>query len=317
VKEVKMKFGAGVWPFQWDPPFEDTIRRIAGLGFRAVELVAWDQVMLDEYYTPQRIKDLRRLLADEGLELSEFVSTPSGMASAEPAAREQAIEHFKRLVEVGVALGTKLVNTVAPTPFELRFPPMALRHLRQECTLDFDPARDWRQNWADYVEVMHRFCEICEDAGVRYAIEPHPDCWVHNAAGMMRVLDLASSPALGMNFDPSHLFPMGEIPQIVIYEVGERVFHTHFSDNDGTTNAHWRPGKGKIDWSGVLRALQDVGYDHVISLELEDVPGVARSSRRGDLPPLQSSTEALDREYLLAKAYLSSLCQELGISIEE
>ena len=35
-----MKFGACVWPFQWEPPYEAVIRRIAGIGFRAVELIA-------------------------------------------------------------------------------------------------------------------------------------------------------------------------------------------------------------------------------------------------------------------------------------
>jgi len=82
--------------------------------------------------------------------------------------------------------------------------------------------------------------------------------------------------------------------------------YTHFSDNDGTSNAHWRPGK--IDWKGVLQALRDVGYDHVISIELEDVPGVAH--------PGQPSTEALDWEVLLSKDYLSDLCQDLEIAIE-
>lgn len=33
-----MKFGAPVWPFKWQLPYEDTVRRIAGLGFRADEL---------------------------------------------------------------------------------------------------------------------------------------------------------------------------------------------------------------------------------------------------------------------------------------
>jgi sugar phosphate isomerase/epimerase len=110
-----------------------------------------------------------------------------------------------------------------------------------------------------------------------------------------------------MNFDPSHLFPMGELSEMVVYEVGDRVFHTHLSDNDGTSNVHWRPGKGKIDWRAVLQALQAVGYDNVLSIELEDVPGVARAG--------QTSTAAFDRENLLAKAYLGALCQEIGIPI--
>jgi sugar phosphate isomerase/epimerase len=303
-----MKFGACVWPFKWDPPYEDALRRIAGLGFKAVELIAWDRETFDTYYTPRRIKELRALLADLGLELSEFVSTPPGMASPAPAVREQAVEHFRRLVEVGVELGTHLVNTVAPNPFDLNFPPIMRKHVTQEWTLDLNPGLDWAQNWADYVEVTRRCCAICEDAGVKYALEPHPYRWMRNAASMVRLLEHVGSPALGMNFDPSHLFPMGEIPQMVIYEVGERVLHTHFSDNDGTSNAHWRPGKGKIDWKGVLQALRAVGYDYVISIELEDVPGVAY--------PGQPSTGALDREVLLSVEYLSGLCQELGITVE-
>ena len=303
-----MKFGASIWPFKSDPPYQDALQRIAAMGFRAVELIAWDRAALDAYYTPQEIKQLRQVMADLGLELSEFVSTPRGMASPDPAVREQAVEHFKRPVEVTVELGTGLVNTVAPTPFELTFPRIMLKHVYQEWTVDFNPELDWRQNWEDYVALVRRCCEICQDAGVKYALEPHPYRWMRNSASMMRLMDQVNSPALGMNFDPSHLFPMGEMPQMVVYEVRDRIFHTHFSDNDGTSNAHWRPGKGKIDWKGVLQALKAVGYEGVISIELEDVPGTGHGN--------QPSTEALDRETVLAKDYLLGLCQELDILIE-
>jgi sugar phosphate isomerase/epimerase len=304
-----MKFGASVWPFKWDTPYDEGIKRIAALGFKAVELIAWDREALDSYYTPQTIKHLRGLLADLGLELSEFVSTPRGMAHPEAAVRDQAVEHFKRLVEVAVELGTNTVNSVAPYPFDLAFPRLMDKHIYQEWTVELDPTLDWQKNWQDYVEVVRRCCTICEAANVRYALESHPYRWMRNSASMMRLLDQVDSPALGMNFDPSHLFPMGEMPQMVIYEVGARVFHTHFSDNDGTSNAHWRPGKGKIDWQGVLQALQAVGYEGVLSIELEDVPGTGRSQ--------QQSNAALDRETALAKAYLTDLCHTLGIVIEE
>jgi len=70
-----MQFGASVWPFQWEPPYEEALRRIARLGFRAVELIAWDRDTLDTYYTPARTAALRALLDGEGLRLSEFVYT--------------------------------------------------------------------------------------------------------------------------------------------------------------------------------------------------------------------------------------------------
>jgi sugar phosphate isomerase/epimerase len=304
-----MKFGTTVWTYQWDPPYEDALRRIAGLGFKAVELIAWNRDVLDVYYTPPRIRDLRALISDLGLELSEFVSTPPGMASPDNGQRAQAVDYFQRMVDVAVALGTKMVNSVSPNPFDMPMPRIMQKHVAQEWSMDFPPGLDWQRNWADYVEVMRRCCVICEAAGVRYALEPHPYRLMRNAASMSRLLDQVDSPALGMNFDPSHLFPMGELSEMVVYEIGDRIFHTHFSDNDGTSNAHWRPGKGKINWQAVLRALKEVGYDHVISIELEDVPGVAH---HGVL-----STPALDKEVTLARTYLAELCAEVGIQVEQ
>ncbi len=65
-----MKFGTTVWTYQWQPPYEEALRRIARLGFRAVELIAWNREALDTYYTPTKIKALRTLLSELGLELS-------------------------------------------------------------------------------------------------------------------------------------------------------------------------------------------------------------------------------------------------------
>lgn len=313
-----MKFGAAIWPFKWETPYEATIPRIARLGFKAIELIAWDRQTLDDYYTPRRIGELRDIVASEGLEISEFVSTPRGMADPDPAVRAAAVEHFKRMLEVADGLGTKMVNSVSVYPFGLEYPRITDRPLMQEQLVDLPAGLDWQRNWEDYVEVMRQCAALCEGAGFRYALETHPYRYVANAAGMLRLLDRVPSPALGMNFDPSHLFPVGEIPQVVIYQLGGRIFHCHFSDNDGTTNAHWRPGKGKIDWQAVLTALRDVGFDGVISLELEDVPGV---SRRRPIPSGavrrdETAREAFDRENVESVAYLRAIAGRIGVAIE-
>ncbi len=309
-----MKFGASVWPFKWEAPYEDTIVRIAKLGFRAVELIAWDRKVLDEYYTPGKIKELKDIIASEGMELSQFVSTPSLMASPVVRERKEALEHFKKLVEVGSELGAKIVNSVAPYPFSMDFPPITERPLVQEQIIDIPGNLDWSKNWEDYIEALRECASICEDAGIRYSLEPHPYRYVSNADSMLRILSEVESPAIGINFDPSHLFPCGEIPQVVIYRLGKNIIHAHLSDNDGLTNAHWRPGKGKMDWQGILKAFKDVGYSGVLSLELEDVPGVSRSAIFGEAERI--STELLDAEYIKAREYLREICQHLNIPVE-
>ncbi len=302
-----MKFGVSVWPFQWSPPYEDALKRIARLGFRQVELIAWNRAAFDEYYTPSRIAELNRLMQGEGLQLSEFVSTPGGLASLDAARRATAVEHFKRTVEAAQALGTSVVNSVVATPFDLRFPGMLTLPTAQEVRVELPAGLDWDAGYAAYVEGLRQCCAVCEAAGVRYALETHPYRWATTALSLLRLIEHVGSPALGVNLDPSHMFPCGDLPQVAVYMLGGRVFHTHFSDNDGHSNAHWRPGKGKIDWSATLTALRDVGYQGVLSIELEGVPGVATSSH-------PTAGPELDREYTESREYLTRLAGEIGVA---
>lgn len=300
-----MHLGAPVWPFQWHPPYEEAIRRIAALGYRHVELIAWSREALDDYYTRDRIRDLRRLLDDLGLTLSELVSTAGGMASAEPAERDGTVEYFKRFCEVARELGTGTVNTVAPVPFGLPVPPLKSLPVSQTWTVEAPRGLDWERGWSDFVETVRRVVSVVEDAGLRYAMEPHPYRYVANADGMLRLLDHVPSPALGINYDPSHTFPCGDMPHLAIYRLGRHVFHCHFSDNDGLTNAHWRPGAGKIDWGALLQALHETGYAGTLSVELEDVPDVATGQR--------PAGPRFENEMQLSREYLLNLCRERSI----
>jgi sugar phosphate isomerase/epimerase len=292
-----MKLGAPVWPFQWNPPYDGALRRIAGLGFRHVELIAWNRQALEEYYTPSRIRELRSLMDDLGLSLSEFVSTAGTMAAGDPSERRAVIDYFRRYTAVARELGADTINTVAPVPFALPVPALKNLPVSQIWTAPVPPGLDWQGNWEAFVESMREIMAIVEDAGLRYAMEPHPYRYVSNADGLLRLADRIPSPALGINYDPSHTFPCGDLPHIAIYRLGARVFHCHFSDNDGLTNAHWRPGMGKIDWRAMLQALGEVGFDGVISIELEDVPGVG--TPRGPAEPVFEEEMRASREYLL------------------
>ena len=84
------------------------------------------------------------------------------------------------------------------------------------------------------------------------------------------------------------------------------------------TNVHWRPGMGKIDWEKVLIALKETGFDGVISLEFEDVPGVSRGVR--DVPGVYKgnavATSEFEKEYRLGLAFLTDLATSVGMKVE-
>jgi sugar phosphate isomerase/epimerase len=313
-----VRFGASVWPWRWDVPYDSGIKRIAEAGFRATELIAWNRGVLDDYYTPSTIASLRGLLADKDMLLSQFIVDNRGAASGDPAVKKAAVEMFKKGVDVAAELGSPIVNTVTHLPFEIQFPFITDRPHVQTFSQPVDSDLDWDRNWHEYVETLRDCAAYAAAAGLKYSLEPHPFRYGANIEGLLRLLEAVDSPALGVNLDPSHLFPVGDLPHIAIYRLAPHVLHCHFSDNDGETNVHWRPGMGKIDWRHVLQALKDTGFEGVVSLEFEDVPGVSRGAE--DVPGVyKGNTDATDefvREYETALAYLTGLANEVGLSVE-
>jgi sugar phosphate isomerase/epimerase len=316
-----MKFGASCWPFQWEPPYDEAIRRIARHGFKATELIGWNKDYLRDYYTPDTIKNLKSVLSGEGVSISQFVSTPHDLSSPDKAKRDAAIDHWARAVEVGAELGSPIINMVSAYPFGFRdaeYPRITTKPLVQTFTNKIPTGLNWDQNYQDYVASLKACSTLCEKAGVKLSIEPHPFRYLANTDGALRLIEDVNSPAFGVNLDPSHTFPVGDFPNVSVYRLGKHLLHLHVSDNDGVTNVHWRPGMGKIDWKEMFVALKEVGYDGVVSIELEDVPGTSRgpTSTAPGLFRNPTATDQFVHETVLAMQYLKGICAEVGIKVE-
>ena len=57
-----------------------------------------------------------------------------------------------------------------------------------------------------------------------------------------------------------------------IHNVGNRIVTVHISDCDFINERHWLPGEGKIAWSSVVNAFQNIGYDKYWLYEVEYTP---------------------------------------------
>ncbi|UWP59372.1 sugar phosphate isomerase/epimerase family protein [Ruminococcus gauvreauii] len=315
-----MFLGGTTWAFRWIPPYESAIDQISELGFKGVELTIWsDEAM--QYYSDSKVTELKQRIADKGMMLTGIFLGMSGTASAQPENRELFIEQFKQAVDIGNRLGSPKMIICGPTPFEMQFPKEMGRPNMETFELDVPTGMDFNQNYSDFIASIRKVADVCETMDHRLAFEPHPHRYMKNADSMLRILEHVGSDRVGMNIDPSHLYPMGEMPDQVVHRMRGHIFGVHVSDNDGLTNAHWRPGKGKIDWNAFFRALKAVGYDENITIELEDVPGAAGlpSSPAEPVDPLAKNPDSdpvlIAREYNLSAEYLRQVCKEEGITL--
>ena len=136
--------------------------------------------------------------------------------------------------------------------------------------------------------------KIAENAGVKVAFEPWPGKVV--GYGPYRWTSLAVTPtvwemmfdavpskAIGLEYDPSHLYWQQVDYVKAIHDFGRRIHHVHAKDTlidrkrlaKGGSHAPgwWRftiPGLGEIDWKGVFAALAKVRYKGDMAIEHED-----------------------------------------------
>jgi len=120
---------------------------------------------------------------------------------------------------------------------------------------------------------IQKLGEQAESWDITLAVKPHVGASVYNTETALQLLDEIDSPAVGINFDPSHLYRAGDDPQEAALKIGDRIVHSHFRDcphreqHPGLPEQQI-PGRGKIDIPATLRSLKDVGYDGALDLEV-------------------------------------------------
>jgi sugar phosphate isomerase/epimerase len=127
--------------------------------------------------------------------------------------------------------------------------------------------------WNFAVEQVRMAADYAAELGLEIAIELEPFhlSIVNSLEKMVHFLNDVNHPAVRANLDISHLHlsnsPASDIPRLK-----GRIAHVHFSDCDGKVHGDLPPGRGVVDFLPYLRQLQTVGFDGVISIELEYSP---------------------------------------------
>lgn len=84
----------------------------------------------------------------------------------------------------------------------------------------------------------------------------------------VRALDALNSPHIVACVDTGHAVLLGDDPADLISALGhERLHALHLHDNDGCHDLHKFPGLGVTDWDVVLKALAEIDYDGIFTLE--------------------------------------------------
>ncbi|WP_454084929.1 sugar phosphate isomerase/epimerase family protein [Georgenia sp. Marseille-Q6866] len=148
--------------------------------------------------------------------------------------------------------------------------------------------------WERLVSGLAPVLEHAESAGVRLAFEPEPGMFVNRLSGVRELRARLGDPAsLVATVDVGHAVVNEEAsPVDCIRENADLVAHVQIEDMRRGVHEHLEFGEGEVDVPAALRALLDIGYDGLVSVELtrhsHDAPAVAARS----LAVLRSALDA-------------------------
>ena len=123
------------------------------------------------------------------------------------------------------------------------------------------------------INVLGDLANMAEKYGVTLCVKAHVGAAIYNTATTLKVMEAISSPAFGIDMDPSHIHRAGEDTVEALKAVVSRVKHIHIRDCKGRQRNPGKPeeqvnGRGDIDLLGYIRVLHENGYTGAVDLEI-------------------------------------------------
>ena len=288
---------------QWaDLPLEVLAEKAAAWGYDGLELACWGDhfdvqaALADSTYCDGR----RELLARHGLGVWAISNHLVGQAVCDriddrhrailPArvwgdgdpdgVRRRAAREMADTARAAARLGVGVVNGFTGSPIWhllYSFPPVPPEWID-------DGFREFAEAWTPILDTL-------SEEGVRFALEVHPTEIAFDIVTAERAVEaLNGHAAFGFNYDPSHLAYQGVDCIDFIRGFGDRIAHVHMKDvwwssrparagvfgghtDFGDARRFWdfrSPGRGRVEFEEVVRALNRAGYAGPLSVEWED-----------------------------------------------
>ena len=123
------------------------------------------------------------------------------------------------------------------------------------------------------IESLGLLADRAHHYGVTLCVKAHVGSSIYNTPTTLRAMEAITSPAFGIDMDPSHIHRAGENPVEAIAAVISRVKHVHIRDCKGRQEGPGKPemqanGRGDIDLVGYIRVLHQNGYTGPVDLEV-------------------------------------------------
>lgn len=252
-----MKIALDPTPFHHSHRLLEFPALAADLGFEHLQLTP--HVDFIPFFRHPRADDdlvrrLRRACTDAGVTIASVLPVQR-WSGPDEAAREAAVRAWRRIIQITVDLGVRVINTEFSG--------------RPELAEESDRA---------FYRSMEELLPLIEREGIDVRIDPHPDDFVEDGLEALRVIRGLNSPNIGFVYVASHTFHMGHPPPEIFAAAGDLLRLVHVSDtmdhrrshglryitnppgNAVRVHQHLKVGDGDVDWPQFFGGLARLGF---------------------------------------------------------
>ena len=303
-----MKFGMLTFLLSRNLEYEEVIGWAGANGFECLEI----DVACSAFPKKRALLNMPDLLAGgksalqkfteplrrHNLKINSFFNYGPNKLDCEPNTRKKAQDGLRETIKAAALLSVPVVVTNIGS------------HLKHAGVDNLNPLHTVINPWGIYYhgishpegerlmkEGFEVFAEnylplasFAQDYNVKIAFEPSPfgggaGAVAYSPETFDNLFKIANHPALGLNFDVSHLVWQGidYISYAAILAREGRIFSCHAKDTEINwsrvkyagflADSWWRfrmPGWGEVDWPELIKTLRASGYDGALVLEPED-----------------------------------------------
>lgn len=241
---------------------EDTISRIASLGYAGIEILAdvphaWPAGLLEE--RKQSIRDSlsrhRLTISNVNAFMMNAIADPRqpywhpGWIDPDPHYRAIRREHTKRALQLAKDIGAPHITTEPGGPLV--------------------EGQTWQEGAGIFYDELMPCVEVAEQLQIPILIEPEPRLLIERFDQFLEFVERIGSNSVGLNFDVGHAYCVGEDPQDWVAKMQGYTAHYHLEDIAATrVHKHLVPGRGTIDFATTLQEIEKSGYQGWLTVEL-------------------------------------------------
>lgn len=238
-----------------------------------------------------KLKAFKKAVEDRGLMIGSL-SCHGNPLTPDTAFAKESRELFQKTVKLAEKLEVPVINCFSGTPGDhegAKYPnwPVAPWPNEYREVMEWQ----WKEKIIPYWKEAGQFAK---DHQVKVALELHGGFSVHTPATLLRLREEVGE-VIGANLDPSHLWWQGIDPVAAIKILGREnaIHHFHAKDtyiDPEQVNMHGLTdmqsyanlqdrswifrtvgyGHSMQEWTNMISALRQFGYDYVVSIEHED-----------------------------------------------